>query len=460
MAAGSAIDPFASQTIIVRRGEGTDSITVQKSKLLAVSGELQGREFLIDKERFSIGSGTNNDLVVQDSTVSRRHCEIQLLPEGHVIRDMGSTNGTVVQGLRVAEAFLNRGSEIQLGQTRLIFCPLQEGRQYTLSRQEAFGNMLGCSIAMRHIFHIAETYAATNATVLIEGETGTGKDVLAEELHRHSHRKEKPFIVIDCSSLAKDLVASELFGHKKGAFTGANADRVGAFELADGGTVFLDEIGDLNPELQPQLLRVLEKREIRRVGSNDVRRIDVRIICATKKKLENEVNENRFREDLYFRLSVVRIEIPPLRQRREDISLLTRRFLEEFLGPDAESQVINVDQAVKAFGSHDWPGNVRELRNLVEMASYNEHRPLDLSSFLYLGSRLQPAAGPAAREYDYNRPFKQVKQELISDFEQKYIRRLLDAHGGNVSKAASTAQIERAYLQRLIRKHDLRNGGV
>jgi len=453
----TAARPFDSRTIIVERGDGGESVTVQKCKLLAVSGDLQGREFVIDKEVFSIGSGSNNDLVLRDSTVSRRHCEIRLLPKGHSIHDLGSTNGTLVQGVRIAEAFLNQGSEIQLGNIRLIFCPLQEGVRYMLSGNESFGCMLGRSIPMRHVFHVAETYADTNATVLLEGETGTGKDIFAEELHRHSRRGENPFIVIDCSSLARDLVASELFGHKRGSFTGATGDRVGAFELADGGTVFLDEIGDLSPELQPQLLRVIEKREIRRVGSNEVKPIDVRIICATKKKLENEVNENRFREDLYFRLSVVRVELPPLRQRKEDIPLLTEHFLKEFLGPDALSHVLNFEQAMETFSRHEWPGNVRELRNLVEMVSYNERRPLDLISCLYMG-RIQPSGSYAVGRYSYDGPFKTVKQDLINDFERRYLRNLLDTHDGNVSRAAAKAGIERAYLQRLIRKHGLRNG--
>ena len=373
-------------------GSGRDgnTIRVRKTKLLVISGPLQGKEFVIGDEEFSIGSGPSNDLVVADSTVSKRHCEISVADGGYQIRDLESTNGTYVQGVRVSSAFLNPGAEFRIGKTHIIFCPLQEAREIPLSASESFGAMLGRSTAMRRIFHIAETYAPTDATVMITGETGTGKEVLAEEIHKHSPRARRPYVVIDCASMAKELIESELFGHVRGAFTGANADRQGAFETADGGTVFLDEIGDLAPELQPKLLRVLEKREIRRVGDNRVRKINVRIICATNRRLEEEVNAGRFREDLYYRLSVVRIELPPLRRRKEDIPLLAKAFLENMHGKGAMSQVLHFDETMDLFKRHDWPGNVRELRNLLEVAFYASQRPVDLGAFLGLG-RFLPA---------------------------------------------------------------------
>lgn len=444
-----------SPTLIFSRRDDPNRILVQKCKLLAVSGPLKGRELGVNSETFTIGSGRNNDLVLEDSTISRRHCEIQLTPEGYNIRDLASTNGTYVHGVRIKSAFLDEGTEFQLGSTRLIFCPTQETLEYQLSDAKAFGRLLGESVPMRRVFYLAERYAKTESTIMIEGETGTGKEVLAEEIHRHSNRHDKPFIVIDCASLAKDLVASELFGHAKGAFTGAISDRVGAFEQAHGGTVFLDEIGDLTPELQPQLLRVLEKREVKRVGSNSVRKIDVRIISATNKKLQHEVNAGNFREDLYFRMSVIHIAIPPLRKRTEDIEMLAKAFLDEFLGNNAGTQVANVSEAALVLGNHDWPGNVRELRNLVEIASYSDQRPIDLAAFLYLGnSRKTPPV--ANRRHVADRPFKIAKQELIQTFEQQYITDLLQRHADNVSRAARHAGIERAYLQRLIRKYDLR----
>jgi DNA-binding NtrC family response regulator len=445
----------ASPTLIFTSRDDSNRILVQKCKLLAVSGPLKGREFQVNSDTFTIGSGRSSDLMVEDSTVSRRHCEIQLIPDGYSIRDLGSTNGTYVQGVRIKSAFLDEGTEFQLGSTRLVFCPTQEMMEYKLSPKEAFGGLLGQSVPMRRVFYIAERYAQTDSTIMIEGETGTGKEVLAEEIHLHSKRRDKPFIVIDCASLAKELVASELFGHAKGAFTGAVADRVGAFEEADGGTIFLDEIGDLAPELQPQLLRVLEKREVKRVGSNTVRKINVRIITATNKKLQNEVNAGNFREDLYFRLSVVHIELPALRKRKDDIAVLTKAFLTEFLGKGAEAKIANFDEAARALRNHDWPGNVRELRNLVEIASYSDQQPIDLAAFLYLGRTRKRRHSDGAR-FAADRPFKIVKQELIQEFEIAYITDLLKRHDGNVSQASRQAGIERAYLQRLIRKYGLR----
>ena len=452
-----------AQTLVMPPSKGHATLRVRKTKLLIVSGPLQGKEMLVDKEVFTIGSGSGNDLVLADSTISKRHCEIAVDDNGYQIRDLGSTNGTVVQGVRVAKAYLHPGAELCLGKTHIVFCPLQEDKEVPLSRNEAFGSMLGRSVAMRRIFYLAETYAPTDATVMITGETGTGKEILAEEIHRHSKRRGKPFIVIDCAAMAKDLIESELFGHVKGAFTGANADRQGAFEHADGGTVFLDEIGDLAPELQPKLLRVLENREIRRVGSNRVRKIDVRIVCATNRRLDVEVNEGRFREDLYYRLSVVPIELPPLRRRTEDIPLLIKRFLVDLHGPGADRQLADFDGTLELLKRHEWPGNVRELRNLVEMAFYGAQRPVDLGAFLSLGRLRRMTGGdkveePAAPTVSINadRPFEDAKLELIEEFERKYLQDLLARNANNLSQAAKDAGLDRAHFQRLVRKYGIK----
>ncbi|NQT93097.1 MAG: sigma 54-interacting transcriptional regulator [Lentisphaerae bacterium] len=450
-------DPIDSPTLVLSQKGSKGSILVQKSKLLVVNGIHQGREFVVDKDVFSIGSGGRNDLVLDDTTVSRRHCEIQLIPEGYVVRDLGSTNGTIVQGVRVTEAFLTQSTEFQLGQTRFVFCPLRDTVEYTLSESLAFGALLGQSVAMRRVFHLAETYAPTDAVILIEGETGTGKEVLAQEIHRHSKRKGGPFVVIDCAALARDIVQSELFGHTKGAFTGAVADRVGAFEHAAGGTVFLDEVADLAPDLQPKLLRVLESREVRRVGSNTVRPVDVRVVCATNRRLENEVNAGNFREDLFFRLSVVHIGLPPLRKRKEDIPVLLDKFVGSFKEGEEAFEIADPDGTMDLLYRHDWPGNVRELRNLVEIACYSGKGTLDLASFLCIGGmtkRQADAPGPFVAD----RPFKEAKGELIRQFEEGYVQDILKRHGGNISRAARAAGIERAYLQRLVRKLDITAG--
>lgn len=447
------------ETLVLSSGDKTESmLRVRKTKLLVISGPMQGHEFVVNRDTFTIGSSDHNDLSIHDSTMSKRHCEISVGQSGYVIRDLDSTNGTFVQGVRISSAHLAPGCEIQLGKTRIIFCPLQDSNDIPLSVHESFGKMLGRSIPMRRIFYLAETYSPADVTIMITGETGTGKEVLAEEIHNHSPRKDKPFIVIDCAAISKELIESELFGHVKGSFTGATSDRQGAFELADGGTVFLDEIGDLSPELQPKLLRVLEKREIRRVGSNKVQKIDVRIISATNRNLANDVNEGNFREDLYYRLSVVHLELPPLRRRREDIPLLVKRFLIDLQGDNAINEIMDIDKTMDILKRHEWPGNVRELRNLIELAFYSERRPIDLSAFLSLLNMHSNLHNNDLPDFSFSteKPFKDAKNDLIEEFEKTYLMELLKRNQQNISKSARIAGIERAYLQRLIRKYGIK----
>jgi transcriptional regulator with PAS, ATPase and Fis domain len=441
-------------TVMLTRKGTSRSLLLQKAKLLLINGPEQGREILIDKDIFTIGAGSQNDLIVPDPASSRRHCEIRQREEGFLLRDLGSTNGTTVQGVRVCEVYLTQGVEFQVGTTRLVFCPLHETVAYPLSSRESFGRLNGRSTAMRRVFHLAETYAKTDAAVLIQGETGTGKELLAEGLHAHSPRSKKPFVVIDCGALAKGVIESELFGHAKGSFTGAGSERMGAFEQADGGTVFLDEIGELELHLQPKLLRALEKKEVRRLGTNTVRHVDVRIIAATNRNLEREVREGRFREDLYYRLSIVKIELPPLRQRKDDIPMLVRCFLQEFTGNAEPATWSDFDRSMMLFRQHDWPGNARELRNVVEMAVRGSEGRVDLGAFLTLGriSDAEPGAEPGEAS---DMPFKLAKNQLVEHFEKDYIVKILERNQGNISRAAREAQIERAYLQRLVRKHDL-----
>ena len=454
---GEAEERLGARTVLLSRNGTPKSLLVRKYKLLIASGSDQGREVTIDSDTFSIGAGAECDLVIRDAHASRRHCEILSQPQGFLLRDLNSTNGTLVHGVRVCEAFLTYGTEFQCGTTRLIFCPLQEMATIPLSPRESLGRLQGVSVAMRRVFHLAETYAPTDAAILIQGETGTGKELLAEAIHEHSRRHDKPFVVIDCSSLAKGVVESELFGHMKGAFTGATAERTGAFEEANGGTVFLDEIGELDLELQPKLLRVLERKEVRRLGSNTVRRINVRVIVASNRNLEKEVREGRFREDLFYRLSVVRIELPPLRKRPEDIPMLMKHFMAEFAVDAPDQGPVDVDKAMEAMGTYDWPGNVRELRNLVEFAMLGRSGRIDFAASLFSG-RLRTASQEGASQAptaSADEPFKDAKGKLVEQFEKDYVRALLDKNGGNISKAAREARIERAYLQRLIKKHGM-----
>jgi transcriptional regulator with PAS, ATPase and Fis domain len=449
-------DKGGPRTVMLSPKGTPQSLLLRKAKLLIVNGAEQGREVVIDKDVFRIGAGPQNDLIVQDEAASRLHCEIQQREEGFLLRDLGSTNGTTVQGVRVCEVYLTEGVEFQVGTTRLVFCPLRETVSCPLSPRDSLGRLNGRSTAMRRVFHLAETYARSDAAILIQGETGTGKELLAEAMHALSPRAKNSFVVIDCGALAKGVIESELFGHAKGAFTGAASERMGAFEQAHGGTVFLDEIGELELHLQPKLLRALEKKEIRRLGSNTVRHVDVRIIAATNRNLEQEVREGRFREDLYYRLSIVRIELPPLRQRKEDIPLLVRCFLKELTGSDDLSALPDFERNMMLFRQHDWPGNARELRNVVEMAVRGAAGKIELGATFSLGRirEAEPDGALAAGE-TADIPFKLAKNHLVGQFEKEYIRRLLERNGGNISKAAREAQIERAYLQRLVRKHRL-----
>src|SRR5262245_52758553 len=275
---------------------------------------------------------------------------------------MKSTNGTFLDGAEIKEAYIRAGAVIGAGASEFKFTPFEERIEILPSEKEQLGEMVGRSAPMREIFGLIERIAPTDATVLIEGETGTGKDMIARTIHELSKRKDAPFIVVDCGAVAGTLIESELFGHEKGSFTGAVAARQGAFELASGGTVFLDELGELSLDLQPKLLRVLEQRELRRVGGSKILKVDLRVVAATRKDLRSEVEKGKFREDLYFRLNVVPITAPPLRERREDIPPLIEHFLAKLAAPGQAAPHLG-DSTRAALMGHDWPGNVRELRN-------------------------------------------------------------------------------------------------
>ncbi len=450
----------SSPTMVLSDRNGPRSLILQKSRLVILSGEREGEAIIVDRPVFSLGAGSGNDLVLSDRFLSRNHCEIENSEAGYILRDLDSTNGTYLQGIRIREAFLSSGAEIRIGNTRLSFNPLPETRQYELSRSNHFGNVLGSSVAMRRIFRILETFAPSDTSILIEGETGTGKEVLAEAIHANSRRSKQPFIVIDCGALSNNLVESELFGHTRGAFTGATSDRIGAFEQADGGTVFLDEIGELSAEIQPKLLRVLEKKDVRRLGTNLFRRINVRILSATNRRLESAVNSGMFREDLFYRLAMIKVEIPQIRKRREDIPVLIDHFINECdreSDREALKQQFSSDMIRDYIERHAWPGNVRELRNFVNMIALSGPDATE-AALATVGDWGQPvvrAAGGNGLAVDIKRPFKEAKAELITEFESRYIVALLEAHHWNISRAARSAGIERAYLQRLARKYSL-----
>jgi transcriptional regulator with GAF, ATPase, and Fis domain len=403
--------------------------------------------------RMTIGKAPDNDLVLGDDTVSRHHCELVRTGDGIQVKDLESTNGTKIDGTRVQEAIISPGSVLKVGEIEIAFRPAAQRLEVLPSDATEFEGVIGVALSMRTIFGVLERIAPTDATVLLEGETGTGKDVLARAILARSTRAGKPFVVVDCGAVSYSLIESELFGHERGAFTGAVASRQGAFELSDGGTLFLDEIGELPLDVQPKLLRVLETREFRRVGGNKTLRANVRVIAATKRNLEREVSAGKFREDLYFRLAVVPLTVPPLRARREDIPLLARHILT--LTSAAREYVLSAE-TIEALGAHDWPGNVRELRNVLERAVYlaqatNTH---ELGLVLLPG----PSGGPSdgSFQFESSKSYRDTRAKYDTEFERRYVRWLLGRHGGNVSAAAREAKMDRKHLHDMAKKHGLR----
>jgi DNA-binding NtrC family response regulator len=308
------------------------------------------------------------------------------------------------------------------------------------------GQLVGSDTKMRQLFKLLTDVAATNATVLIEGETGTGKELIAEEIHNHSDRRDGPFVVFDCGSVPRELIESALFGHVKGSFTGAITDRRGAFAEANGGTIFLDEIGEMQMDLQPSLLRVLDKRAVRKVGANQYEKIDVRVVAATNRDLRAEVGKKNFREDLYYRLAVIRVSVPPLRERGSDIPLLVNHFVQSF----SQGEPLSVaPEDMARLQRHSWPGNVRELRNVIERACL-----LSGGATINIDDALVEEAAPALG-IRTDLPFKEAKGQLVEMFEREYIEDLMRRHKMNLSAAAREAQIDRKHLRELIRKYGL-----
>lgn len=398
----------------------------------------------VAQPRFRIGASRSAELTLDDPKVSRLHAEICIVPDGYRIRDLGSTNGTWVDGYRVGELYLPSQATVQLGDTTLAFEALGDEAQLPL-HDGGFGGLVGESAAMRELFALAARVARADVTVLIEGESGTGKEGVAEALHAQSPRADGPFVVFDCAATPPSLIESELFGHVKGAFTGAVAARAGRLEQAHGGTLLLDEIGELPLEIQAKLLRVLERREVRRLGGNETNTVDVRFLAATHRDLASEVNAGAFREDLYYRLAVVRLHVPPLRERAGDVRRLVEHFLAR-LGVSPKRRAAIDEAEWGRLAERPWRGNVRELRNAVERTlALAGDGPLHFE----LAARRPPprSAGP-----DLDRPFREQRDELLAHFERTYLRGLLERHDGNVSRAAEAAGLDRAYFKRLLKR--------
>ncbi|MBL8923039.1 MAG: sigma 54-dependent Fis family transcriptional regulator [Myxococcaceae bacterium] len=398
-----------------------------------------------------VGGADAADLKLSDGSVSGQHVQLDPRPDGVFVRDLNSTNGTLIGGARIESAIVEGHSVISIGRT-LLSLTMDDEQDETLDGPSELEGLVGASAVMRHLFGLVDKLAPTETPVLLLGETGTGKDGLARALHLRSNRKRAPFVVVDCGAIAPQLVESELFGHARGAFSGAVSDRPGAFLEAEGGTLFLDEVGELPLELQPRLLRALEARQVKRLGEDRPRAVDVRVIAATHRSLPAEVQSGRFRRDLYFRLAVAALRVPPLRERREDIPLLVRALLVQ-LG--RESFDLSAD-LITRLSAYDWPGNVRELRNVVARAVVSDQVSLEhvLNPEKASAPSVQPVPPPVALDV----PFKEAKDRIIDRFTREYLVALDRTHNGNVTQMARAAGLARTYLHDLLAKHGLRGG--
>jgi transcriptional regulator with PAS, ATPase and Fis domain len=407
--------PLEPSTQII---EASGRLHLPSLELRVVEGPDRGQSAKLGPSGLRVGTGPTSDLRLTDRTVSRLHCELRRVGGAVRVIDSGSTNGTLVDGVRVHVAELAAGQLVRVGATTLGVSTVDEPLAIELSLRHRFGDVIGASAEMRRLYAILERVAPTESSVLIQGETGTGKELVARALHDASPRAKAPFVTVDCGAIAENLIESELFGHVRGAFSGAVGDRRGLVEEADGGTLFLDEIGELPPALQPRLLRVIEALEVRRVGGNTSKRVNLRVVAATNRPLARSVNEGTFREDLYYRLAVVELLLPPLRARREDIPLLAEHFFRRYAGDTAPMP----PELVASLASRMWPGNVRELRNYVE-------RSVSLGVAAGAGTPVfaEPvaaAATEAAPLVPVHLPLKDARAAWNEEFELIYVKAL------------------------------------
>ncbi len=436
------------------------NLTTHRRKPVLEWRDAQGPHAVEIDGRVTLGSSEMVGAVIADRTVSRLHAELEVRSDGVWIRDLGSRNGTYVAGVLVQSAQVPLGRPCSLGQTTFTITLPEQARTVPLWPEERYGPLYGISEAMRELFVRLAQYAATQSPVLVQGETGTGKELVAEAIHEASARRDGPFVVVDCAALPETLLESELFGHARGSFTGATTGRTGAFEAADGGTVFLDEIGELPLAMQPKLLRVLESLTVRRLGETERRRVDVRFIAATHRDLQAMVAGGGFREDLYFRLAVLPAFVPPLRARPEDIPGLVGNFL-------ARRPDVTIDPSLMAqLAAHPWLGNVRELRSFAERAiavglqsawalTRGEEAP-GARSRLPPPARTPVVAAPLPfPAVPVGVPFKELKDRYNEHLERSYLTGMIERHGRDVSVIAAASDLDPTYVRRLLRKHQL-----
>jgi DNA-binding NtrC family response regulator len=409
------------------------------------------RRLVIGREPILVGRAMSCHLAVNDARVSAMHLELVATPDGVRVRDLGSKNGTWIDSVRVTDAHLTQAVTIMAGPAALLFEP-QEPERMKLPASDQFHELYGSSPSMREVFAKIERAAEAEVTVLIEGETGTGKELLAQAVHRASHRRKGPFIVLDCGAISAGLAEATLFGHAKGAFTGAIRDRTSPFVEANGGTLFLDELGELPVDLQPKLLRALAEKRIKPVGASSWIDFDARIVCATRRDLLRAVNDGSFRSDLYFRVAQLRVNVPPLRERVEDIPGLVRVML----GPAGRNAWKRVSrESIERLIRYDWPGNVRELKNVVSVAVAlaESGGPIDLAA--PLGGATDDSGSPAAEKLGYHA----AKRAALDRFERAYFSALIEETGGNIAEISRIAGLQRTHVRRYVKAHALKRKG-
>lgn len=416
----------------------------RRYQLTVVSGPDAGKSICI-LQKLVLGSHPSAGFLLSDPSVSRFHVELTPHANGLRVADLRSKNGTYLGTVRVEEVVVAEDAKLKVGQTLLDIRAHDTAVVATGDDPGHFGGAITRSPNLKKLFGLLERAARSDSTILLEGETGTGKDLLARAIHDASPRARGPFVVLDCGSVSEALIESDLFGHLKGAFTGAVSHRAGAFVQARQGTLFLDEVGELPLALQPKLLRALESRTIRAVGEDKEQEVDVRVIAATHRDLEAAVAAETFRRDLFFRLAVIAVAVPPLRERREDIPELVRHFVRQSGRPEMDAS----EEVLDLFEGYPWPGNVRELRNVVERA---------LS-----GVPLEAPPGAAAANgvpgaETFHLPFKEAKRQLTDGFTRAYLEHLSGRFEGNLSRMARAAGIERHHLRDLLQRHDLYEG--
>jgi two-component system nitrogen regulation response regulator GlnG len=435
-------------------GPGQSPVLPARMRLLVLTGPDAGKTLDLERGSYLVGKAPGCALQLSDAQVSRQHLELQVTEGGVLVRDLGSTNGAFFGGARFSTVTVGAGAVVTIGATELKLVSAADGqRTHAILPSSAaeFGRLLGRSLRMREVYSLLERVGQSDIAVLIEGETGTGKELCAEAIHSTGPRAGKPFVICDLAGVSRSLIESELFGHVRGAFTGADRDREGAFAQAHGGTIFIDEVGELELEAQPRLLRALEQRKVKPVGAATYRDVDVRVIAATNRDLREEVRAGRFREDLYHRLAVIKVTLPPLRERKEDIAVLVEAFL-------AGRQIALPPETLALLAEYDWPGNVRELRNVVErgvslMSPSTTTLEPSLLGLEAPGGPPPPDATPVPWATIGSEGFREAKERLITAWERDYVTQLLKRSGGNVSQAAREGGIDRVYLHRLMKKH-------